>query len=202
MTHIKNIRKTALVTWASLCLTGLIATSCHTVGNTNLEVVTGTVLDESNEPAVWASVTQKGNSKNQVSTDNDGRFKIFVPAGAKVRVSYVGYEDVIVKAQDGMTVKFESDGKCLDRVKVVKVSGTVLGDNNEPLIGYGVQQNNNPKNAVITDFDGHFTIYVPAGDLLRVCYEGYYDNVIEAKDGMTIILNHNPNYKKPSFIVK
>lgn len=92
--------------------------------------------------------------------------------------------------------------KSVQGVELVQVSGTVLGDNNEPLIGGGVQQNNNPKNAVVTDFDGHFTIYVPAGALLRVCYVGYYDNVIEAKDGITIILNHNPNYKKPSFIVK
>ena len=124
MKLIKIFSKTILVAWVSLCLMGLIATSCRTVD------------------------------------------------------------------------------KSVQGVELVQVSGTALGDNNEPLIGGGVQQNNNPKNAVITDIDGHFTIYVPAGDLLRVCYEGYYDNVIEAKDGMTIILNHNPNYKKPSFIVK
>ena len=91
---------------------------------------------------------------------------------------------------------------CSVNAEQYRITGTVVVENNEPAIGACVAQKSNSKNAVITDFDGHFTIYVPAGDLLRVCYEGYYDNVIEAKDGMTIILNHNPNYKKPSFIVK
>ena len=201
MKHVKKLCKTALVTWACLCLMGLIATSCSTVGNTNLPVVTGTVLDESNEPAVWASVSQKGNSKNQVSTDIDGHFKIFVPAGAKVKVSYEGCEDVIVKAQDGMTVKLESNGSSVDRVKVVQVTGKVLDENNEPLVGASVSQQGDSKNPITTDFDGHFTIIVPVGALLRVSYEGYIDNVIEAMDGMTIILNHDPNYKEPELIV-
>lgn len=205
MKHGENIFKTALVDWVSLCLMGLIASSCNTVGvgNTNLDVVTGTVLDERNEPAVWASVSQKGNSKNQVSTDIDGRFKIFVPKGAKVKVSYVGCKDVIVNAQDGMSVNLESDGSRIERVKVVRVTGTVLDDNNEPLISWTVQQNDNPENTVFTDIDGHFTICVPAGALLRVLGdEEYYDNVVEAEDGMTIILNHNPNYKEPILIAK
>ena len=201
MKHVKKLNKTALVTWASLCLMGFIATSCCTVGNTNLPVVTGTVLDENNEPAVWASVSQKGHSKNQVSTDIDGQFKIFVPAGAKVKVSYEGCEDVIVKAQDGMIVKLESNGSPVERVKVVQVTGTVLGDNNETLVGASVIQQGNSENVDVTDFDGHFTIIVPAGALLKVSYEGYFDNVIEAKDGMTIILNRDPNYKEPELIV-
>ena len=38
-----------------------------------------------------------------------------------------------------------------------QVSGTVYDENNEPVIGASVVQQNNPKNGVATDFDGHFT---------------------------------------------
>ena len=44
-----------------------------------------------------------------------------------------------------------------------QVSGTVLDENNEPVIGASVVQQSNPKNGVATDFDGHFSLNVPAG---------------------------------------
>ena len=54
MKHIKKINKTALVACVSLCLMGLIATSCRTVDKSvqgiDLVQVSGTVLDVNNEP--------------------------------------------------------------------------------------------------------------------------------------------------------
>ena len=123
MKHVKKICKTALVAWVSLCLVGLIASSCRTV-------------------------------HKSVSQEN-----------------------------------------------MVLVTGTVLDDNNEPLIGASIIQQGNSKNSAISDIDGHFTINVPAVAFLIVKYVGYYDNAIEAKDGMTVILNHDPNYKETELIV-
>ena len=70
-----------------------------------------------------------------------------------------------------------------------QISGTVLDENNEPVIGASVVQQNNPKNGVATDFDGHFTLNVPAGTKIKVTYVGYEEAVVAAKAGMTIVLS-------------
>ena len=116
MKHIKIIRKTALVAWVSLCLMGLIATSCRTVDKSvqsvqgvDLVQVSGTVLEENNEPLIGATVVQLNNPKNGMPTDIEGRFTLTVPADTKIKVTYVRYEDAIVVAKDGMTVKLKPD---------------------------------------------------------------------------------------------
>ena len=70
-----------------------------------------------------------------------------------------------------------------------QVSGTVVDENNEPVIGASVVQQSNPKNGVATDFDGHFTLNVPTGTKIKVTYVGYEDAIVVAKAGMTITLN-------------
>ncbi|MBR2083830.1 MAG: TonB-dependent receptor plug domain-containing protein, partial [Muribaculaceae bacterium] len=80
--------------------------------------VNGTVLDENNEPVIGASVVQQSNPKNGVATDFDGHFTLNVPAGTKIKVSYVGYEDAIVAAKAGMTITLKPKGEMLTEVVV------------------------------------------------------------------------------------
>lgn len=42
-------------------------------------VITGKVVDETNEPIIGATVTESGNAKNGVVTDLDGNFSIKIP---------------------------------------------------------------------------------------------------------------------------
>ena len=53
--------------------------------------VTGTVTDNFG-PVIGATVTVKGMSAG-VITDTDGNFKLKVPVGATIVVSYIGYEN-------------------------------------------------------------------------------------------------------------
>ena len=76
---------------------------------------------------------------------------------------------------------------------LIQISGTVLDENHEPLIGATVALLNNPKNGVATDSDGHFTLSVPKGSKIKVTYIGYEDVVVEVKDGMTITLKPSDN---------
>ena len=76
---------------------------------------------------------------------------------------------------------------------LIQISGTVLDENHEPLIGATVALLNNPKKGVATDFDGHFTLSVPKGSKIKVTYIGYEDVVVEVKDGMTITLKPSDN---------
>lgn len=66
--------------------------------------VKGTVLDENHEPLIGATVVLLDNPKKGVATDIDGHFKLDVPKDSKIKVTYIGYEDAVVTASDGMTI--------------------------------------------------------------------------------------------------
>lgn len=87
---------------------------------------TGTVLDESGEPLIGASVKVKGTT-NGASTNIDGEFRLSnVKPGATLEVSYIGYAPVtMVWNGQPITIKLKSDSNVLDEVVVM---------------GYGVQQ--------------------------------------------------------------
>lgn len=82
--------------------------------------VKGTVLDENHEPLIGATVVLLDNPKKGVATDIDGHFTLDVPKGSKIKVTYVGYEDVVVTATDGMTITLNpSDRVLMGEVYVV-----------------------------------------------------------------------------------
>lgn len=69
----------------------------------------------------------------------------------------------------------------------VTITGTVVDDIGEPLIGATVMVDGT-KNGVPTDIDGNFSIKVPKGAKLRISYVGYKPVVVAAQDGMTVEL--------------
>ncbi|MDE6334465.1 MAG: TonB-dependent receptor plug domain-containing protein, partial [Muribaculaceae bacterium] len=71
---------------------------------------------------------------------------------------------------------------------VVSISGIVLDENNEPVIGASVVQKDNTGNAAATDFDGNFTLNLVPGTILRVSYVGYKTVEIAASQGMEVYL--------------
>ena len=80
------------------------------------QTVTGTVVDELGEPVIGATVTEAG-TKNATVTDFDGNYKISVPKGAKVTITYIGYLPQTVKP--GGTVSLQEDRQSLEEVVVV-----------------------------------------------------------------------------------
>lgn len=97
--------------------------------------ITGTVLDENNEPVIGASVVQKGVAGNAAATDAFGNFTLRVAPGAKLLVSYVGYKTVEVPAAQSMTVYLEPTTEMLNELVA---------------IGYGSQKRANLTGAVAT----------------------------------------------------
>ena len=82
--------------------------------------ISGTVLDENHEPLIGATVALLNDTKKGVATDIDGHFTLNVPKGSKVKVAYLGYEDVVVTASDGMIITLKpSDNVLLGEVCVV-----------------------------------------------------------------------------------
>lgn len=135
------MRKHLFVTLLLACgmpLTGSFAAYAEPVPQSQSQgmvTITGSVLDENNEPVIGASVVQKGAQKNAVATNFDGNFTIRVPRGATLRVSFVGYKPVEMAASDGMTVYLQPTTEMLDQVVA---------------IGYGAQKRANLTGAVST----------------------------------------------------
>lgn len=81
--------------------------------------VQGTVVDDTGEPVIGASVVVKSNPSQGTVTDIDGKFNLSVQAGEMLTVSYVGYKTQDVAARAGMRVTLAADTEVLDELIVV-----------------------------------------------------------------------------------
>ncbi|MDE6802993.1 MAG: SusC/RagA family TonB-linked outer membrane protein [Muribaculaceae bacterium] len=84
-------------------------------------VVSGTVIDEQDEPLIGATVAVKGTA-NAAATNIDGEFSLTVSnANVQLTVSYVGYKPLTVdlNGRTNVTVKLTPDDTYLDEVVVV-----------------------------------------------------------------------------------
>ena len=80
--------------------------------------VTGTVIaQEDGLPVIGATVMVEG-TKTGVATDMDGKFTLSVPAGKKLRISYLGMKSQSLKPKSNMKVVLESDQTTLKDVVV------------------------------------------------------------------------------------
>ena len=72
----------------------------------------------------------------------------------------------------------------------ITVSGTVVDNNGEPVIGASVIQKGTSKGAV-TDLDGHFSVKVPQGATLTISYIGFSTQDVKAAPNLQIKLVEN-----------
>ena len=84
----------------------------------NKRKMQGVVKDDNGEPVIGATVSVVGTDELAV-TDMDGRFTINAAKGAKVKVSYLGFEDREVKASENMNIAMSEDTQALSEVVVV-----------------------------------------------------------------------------------
>ena len=82
--------------------------------------ITGTVKDNLGEPAIGASVVEKGTSNGTI-TDVDGKFTLKVSGKYPIEVSYIGYMTQVInlKGKTSMNIILLEDTKTLDEVVVV-----------------------------------------------------------------------------------
>lgn len=81
--------------------------------------ITGTVVDSSNEPIIGATVTVSDDTNVKAVTIVDGRFTINAAPGSSLRITYIGYKTVDVKAADGMRVVMEEESNMLKEVVAI-----------------------------------------------------------------------------------
>ena len=94
----------------------------HAFANTQQvgqNIVRGTVVDENGETVIGATVMVVGPGSNGTVTDLDGNFNLNVKPGAKLKISFVGYDPVIVVAKNGMKITLKENTNNLQTVEVV-----------------------------------------------------------------------------------
>lgn len=110
----------------------------------------GTVVDDSGEAIIGASVIEKGTSNGAI-TDFDGKFTVSTEPGRILVISYVGYVQKEVKATRDMRVTLSEDVAKLNEVVVV---------------GYGTQKKVNLSGAV-TAIEGEKIAAKPTTDVVQ-----------------------------------
>ena len=91
------------------------------VGQKTVRTVKGTVRDVNGLAVVGATVLEKGNRANGVTTDADGEFLIRVADGSLLIVNCIGYKErtVAFSGSEVIDVVLEDDMELLDEVVVV-----------------------------------------------------------------------------------
>ncbi len=115
--------------------------------------VKGTVVDETGEPVIGATILIVGGSATQGTvSDMDGNFAINAKPGAKLKITYIGCETQVVSAKDGMKVQLKSAGAVsLNTVEVVAygvqkkvtMTGAISSVKSEDLVRTSVGSVNN-----------------------------------------------------------
>ncbi|MDR0832684.1 MAG: SusC/RagA family TonB-linked outer membrane protein [Candidatus Symbiothrix sp.] len=106
----------------SQTLAFLLIAGCLSIGTAfaqNKITVSGVVSD-SEGPVIGASVVEKGNPKNGVSTDFDGKYSLSVPANATLEFTYLGYtsQSVAVGGKTSINILLVESANTLDEVVV------------------------------------------------------------------------------------
>ena len=101
--------------------TGMLSPAHASVQNVQqAETITGTVIDNTGEAVIGASVIVVGaQATTGTVTDFDGNFTLKVKPGTMLKISFVGYKEKTVKAQNGMKVTLEEESTMLQGVEVV-----------------------------------------------------------------------------------
>lgn len=80
--------------------------------------ITGSVIDENGEPIIGANVVVKGTTNGTI-TDIDGSFSLDIEPGSLLHISYIGYNSLDIKGEDGLSIRMKEDSQALDEVVVV-----------------------------------------------------------------------------------
>lgn len=129
-----------LLVWATV-----IGGTASTLAQQGGKTITGTVVNEMNEPLLGVSILLVGTGNGTI-TDFDGNFSIQVPSGeSELRFSYIGYVSKVVQVGTNNFLHVKMDPESLAISDVV-------------VIGYGTQRKNDLTGSISSvsskDFNG------------------------------------------------
>ena len=99
---------------------GMLSAHASVQSTQQQESVSGTVIDNTGEAVIGASVIVVGAQQTTGTvTDFDGHFTLNVKPGTLLKISFVGYKEQTVKAANGMKVTLQEESTMLQGVEVV-----------------------------------------------------------------------------------
>ena len=103
---------------ACMLLVGLLISL--NVSAQNLRSISGTVVDDTGEPAIGASVTEKGTARGTV-TDMNGKFELSIGEDAVLLISYIGYstQEIPVGNQTNFKIVLKENTQLLSELVVI-----------------------------------------------------------------------------------
>ena len=81
------------------------------------------------------------------------------------------------------------------------ISGTIVDESGQPVIGAAVLQHGSTSNGVMTDENGRFQIRVPAGTILDISCIGYLSQAAAAVPGMKIVLGEDSELLEGTVVI-
>ncbi len=104
----------------ALAFPAKLLTSKHSIVQKTNQV-SGIVTDKNGEPLIGVSVLEKGNERNGVISNADGRFSLNAPANAVLLVSYIGYKsvEIPVNGQTILKITLQENSKDLNEIVVI-----------------------------------------------------------------------------------
>ncbi|UBM58619.1 TonB-dependent receptor [Marinilongibacter aquaticus] len=107
------------------------------------KLIHGLVLDENNVPLEGATVKIKGSGMG-IFTNSSGRFSLSAKPEELIEISFVGYQNALIKAKEELSVKLQPDINTMNEVLVIgygslkkeRVTGSSVKLDNEELNKY------------------------------------------------------------------
>lgn len=149
--YLKKLHKTKWMLAGVLCAVLLFSPFAIQQTAAQQHTLSGKVVDNAGEAVIGASIMVVGSQGVGTVTDMDGNFKLNVKPGAKLQISYVGFEPQTVTARNGMTVTLTENSTMLKAVEVVAygvqkkvtVTGAISSIKSEDLVRTSVGSVNN-----------------------------------------------------------
>jgi hypothetical protein len=148
----------------------LVFSVCSTAGIYAQRTVTGTVLDDNQQPVASANVVLKGTQTGAL-TDSNGKFTINVPSsGGSLLISFIGYvtQEVPIGTSSVLNITLQTESLALTEVVVV---------------GYGTQRRADVTGAISS----------VSSEKLNAVPVGNFDQALQGRAaGLVVIANGAP----------
>ncbi len=91
------------------------------------------------------------------------------------------------KIENNQIIIVPSPSSSTKEVKKVTMTGRVVSDSGEPLIGVALIEKGK-SNGTITDYDGNYSFITTSGNTIAISYMGFASQEVEAKEGVNNIV--------------
>lgn len=126
--------------------------------------------------------------------------KIYYTYGSAIKITALALGLFLTLPNAQATINHSVKTNNSTAIDNVKVQGTVVDANGDPIMGVSVVEEGT-NNGAITDMQGHFAFSVKANATLKISYVGYVTKKVQAKSGTNLLITLNEDSKTVGEVV-